>query len=76
MFHNSAEKDPIDEKDNTIDVDDVEGQGPRRMSRIDRPVVGDAESGSSIEALIAAEKDNAIKYRTCSWQKVSCNLLE
>lgn len=72
----SVDKDPRDEKDNTIEADDAEGQGqrPRRMSRIDGKLpASDAASGESIEALIAKEKDNAIKYRTCSWQKVSLN---
>jgi hypothetical protein len=53
--------------------EDLEGQNhePRRMSRIDKPaVVSDSDSSMSIGALIEMEKDNAIKYRTCSWQKV------
>lgn len=71
-----VERKPMDEKDDTIEANDVEGQGqrPRRMSRIDGKLpASDAASGESIEALIAKEKDNAIKYRTCSWQKVSLN---
>lgn len=79
LYRASDDKDPIDEKDNITGADDVEGQGqpkgPRRGNRIDVPASGDAASGSSIEALIAAEANNAIKYRTCSWQKVSLNLL-
>lgn len=73
----SDEKDPIDEKDNTAGPDDVERQGlpegRKRKNRIDGPLTGDAASDSSLEALIAAEANNAIKYRTCSWQKVSFN---
>src|ERR1700742_1519054 len=43
----------------------------RRLSRIDR-TVEEADSDSSIGfgAQIEMEKENAIKYRTCSWQKV------
>jgi hypothetical protein len=67
-------KDNIDEKDKKIDAEDVEDQPPRRMSRIDRgnSVVGPGSSDTdvSLGALIDAEKDHSIKYRTCSWQKV------
>ncbi|KAF2094866.1 hypothetical protein NA57DRAFT_45751 [Rhizodiscina lignyota] len=47
----------------------------RRLSRIDR-TVDDADNDSSIGvgAQIEMEKDNAIKYRTCSWQKTSALL--
>lgn len=80
LSRTSDEKDPIDEKDNITGAYDVEGQGqptgPRRGNRIDGPASGDAASGSSIEALIAAEANNAIKYRTCSWQKVNLDLHE
>lgn len=55
---------------------------PRKGSRINAPmrkgsiVTGDYSSDEegtsmSIAAQIEAEKDNAIKYRTCSWYKVS-----
>ncbi|QDS74432.1 hypothetical protein FKW77_006178 [Venturia effusa] len=74
LSRTSVEIDRKDEKDNTFDTEDVEGQGPRRMNRIDRPAKGDAESGTSIEALLAAEKDNVIKYRTCSWRKTAALL--
>ncbi|KAE9975941.1 hypothetical protein BLS_002326 [Venturia inaequalis] len=78
LYRASDDKDPIDEKDNITGADDVEGQGqpkgPRRGNRIDVPASGDAASGSSIEALIAAEANNAIKYRTCSWQKTAALL--
>jgi hypothetical protein len=73
------EKDHIDEKDKTTDAEDVEGQAPRRMSRIDRgnSVFGEggSDTDTSLGALIEAEKDNSIKYRTCSWQKVRSTLL-
>jgi hypothetical protein len=62
----------IDEKDKTLDSEDVEGQPPRRMSRIDG-VDGGSDVDVSLGALIEAEKDNSIKYRTCSWQKVRLN---
>jgi hypothetical protein len=62
----------IDEKDKTLDSEDVEGQLPRRMSRIDG-VDGGSDADVSLGALIEAEKDNSIKYRTCSWQKVRLN---
>lgn len=48
----------------------------RRMSRIAKPVAtndhmpSDTESTVSVGAQIELEKENAIKYRTCSWQKV------
>jgi hypothetical protein len=51
---------------------DVEKQ-PRKMSRISKPasVTGDdTDSSISVGAQIEMEKENAIKYRTCSWQKV------
>ena len=58
--------------------------GPRKMSRIDRPITGsiaDMQDGRKasldgsgddihIGAQIEMEAGNAIKYRTCSWQKV------
>ena len=57
--------------------------GYRKMSRIDRPVtasisgsiggrksIDDTGAGVSIGAQMEAEAGNAIKYRTCSWQKV------
>lgn len=55
----------------------------RKMSRIDRPVtasisgniegrksIDETGAGVSIGAQMEAEAGNAIKYRTCSWQKV------
>jgi hypothetical protein len=54
------------------------GSAGRKMSRIAPPkrasIVGgqisDAESDLSVGAQIELEKENAIKYRTCSWRKV------
>jgi len=50
----------------------------RRMSRIDKavtkPIAGnelsDDSSGISVGKQMELESSNAIKYRTCSWQKV------
>ncbi|KAF1989371.1 hypothetical protein K402DRAFT_402022 [Aulographum hederae CBS 113979] len=55
---------------------DVEGQGGRKMSRIDKPLdaASDSDSGLGIGAQIELEKDNAIKYRTCSWPKTAALL--
>lgn len=68
---------------NPNDQIDAEGQRRRsstmvhgrRMSRIGPPPKSLSVSNGSGEEdytkLIAMEADNAIKYRTCSWQKVS-----
>jgi hypothetical protein len=46
--------------------------GERRGSRIAAPLSGwDLESRASVGKQLELEADNAIKYRTCSWQKVS-----
>jgi len=47
----------------------------RRMSRIAPPINapiegGDVDSGLSVGEQIEMEKENAIRYRTCSWRKV------
>lgn len=57
---------------NYVDVPgDVEKQ-PRKMSRIGKSdVLDDSDSSVSVGAQIELEKENAIQYRTCSWQKVS-----
>lgn len=62
----------MNEKGTSIDLENAERQQPRRMSRIDKPISAVDDSGSDVDigALIEAEKDHAIKYRTCSWQKV------
>jgi hypothetical protein len=69
-----------DEKRSYDDANHVEGQGGagRRMSRIDKKdsIDGgayDTDSTLSIGQQMELEKDNAIKYRTCSWQKVRLN---
>ena len=62
---------------------DVEKRGSRRastgrrMSRIGPPPAGptmvvtsDSDSDDKVGQQIALEAENAIKYRTCSWQKV------
>ena len=51
------------------DVYDPENQnddGRRRLSRVG----DDSSSTLSVGKQIELEADNAIKYRTCSWQKV------
>lgn len=59
---------------------------PRKMSRIDKPKTGSlagfggiGDDGSSDEDIsvgkqMELEAENAIKYRTCSWQKTSALL--
>ena len=47
----------------------------RKMSRIGGPIPGtmgesDADSTISVGKQLELEQGNAIKYRTCSWQKV------
>jgi len=53
---------------------DPEGneKGGRKMSRIAAPgaLMGDADSGLDVGRQLELESSNAIKYRTCSWQKV------
>lgn len=45
--------------------------GGRRLSRVDRSIEeADNDSEIGVDAQIALEKENSIKYRTCSWQKV------
>lgn len=78
--------DPYTEKsseENDVAAHDVEkgaSKGDaRRGSRIDAPLRkgsivqadGSDEDSIGIGKQIELEKDNAIKYRTCSWQKVS-----
>lgn len=77
-----GEKGYYDGFGNEKDVEGQEGPKHRKMSRIDRPVTGsiaaqgagftDADSDASISVgkQMEMEAGNAIKYRTCSWQKV------
>lgn len=64
---------------------DVEAgaDGQRKMSRIGRPTTksiaagqtgldSDSDASISVGKQMELEAGNAIKYRTCSWQKVSC----
>lgn len=54
------------------------GSKERKMSRIDKPIAagivggGDSDTDSSLSVgkQMEMEAGNAIKYRTCSWQKV------
>lgn len=55
---------------------DVEKTGPRerKMSRIAGPGLGrdsDSDSAISVGKQIELEANSSIKYRTCSWPKVS-----
>ena len=66
------------------DLESQDGVKYRKMSRIDRPITGsiagmnegrkssidETGAGVSIGQQMEAEAGNAIKYRTCSWQKV------
>jgi hypothetical protein len=71
---------PAGEKDaakGSPDAYDVENPGGRRMSRIDRPIADpiigggdDTDSSLSVGKQMELEAGNAIKYRSCSWQKV------
>ena len=56
---------------------DTEKQAPggRSFSRVAAPIPGivgdsDTESAVSVGKQMELEKNNSIKYRTCSWQKV------
>jgi hypothetical protein len=64
---------PTDAEKRSHSADVEGGNPPRRMSRIDgkddHP--SDSDSTISIGQQIEMEKDNAIKYRTCSWQKTA-----
>ena len=64
---------------------DVEKNGPstmykgRKMSRIGGPISGnmgdsESDSGVSVGKQLELESTNAIKYRTCSWQKTAALL--
>lgn len=70
---------PISEKGGRT----TRGPNGRKMSRIDRPIttsIGGLEAGLTsddatdpsitVGKQLELEADNAIKYRTCSWQKV------
>ena len=54
----------------------VRYSGDRRGSkfdkkRLDEGADGEADDGPTVGDQIEMEKENAIKYRTCSWQKVT-----
>lgn len=84
-FGNNDEKKISSDDGASPDVErQDENYGPRRMSRIDRPITGsisglaggrkssidETGAGVSIGQQMEAEAGNAIQYRTCSWQKV------
>lgn len=55
------------------------GPGGRKMSRIGPPpklgsIPVDSDDGETQQKLMEMEADNAIKYRTCSWQKTAALL--
>ena len=54
---------------------DVEkgASAPRKGSRVADPVVVDDASVVSVGRQMELEASNSIKYRTCTWQKVSFN---
>jgi len=63
------------------DLENNDAYAERRGSRIAGPKTlpivaagSDADSGLSVGAQIELEKENAIKYRTCSWQKTAALL--
>ena len=61
------------------DVNDLENHGPRYEKRVRicapiAPVASDDVSDVSVGQLTEMEKENAIKYRTCSWQKTAALL--
>ena len=64
----------MDQKDPTLETGvygyDVEKQG-RKMSRVGDPLTSDSDSGLSVGKQMELEATNSIKYRTCSWPKVS-----
>ena len=60
----------------TMSEKDLEANSGRKMSRIGGPVSGvtidsDDEFRTSVDKQMRLEAGNAIKYRTCSWQKVN-----
>lgn len=57
--------------EDVYDPEDPNG-GRRRLSRVG---ADDSSSNLSIGKQIELEADNAIKYRTCSWQKVGLSLI-
>lgn len=59
------------------DVEKTEEHNGRKMSRVGGGVLGDSDSGSmmSVGKQMELESSNAIKYRTCSWQKVNIRII-
>ena len=57
---------------------DLEASQKRKTSRIGGPVAGDSSSDDEVPITIGKqmelEANNAIKYRTCSWQKTAALL--
>lgn len=52
---------------------DIEGQEPERRNSRVAPIHSNTSSDRiSVSRQVELEAENAIKYRTCSWQKVRC----
>ena len=67
-------RDPADET-NAYDYDAEKGtNAPRKGSRVADPVVVDDASTVSVGKQMELEASNSIKYRTCTWQKVSSTI--
>ncbi|KAL9082022.1 MAG: hypothetical protein Q9159_006793 [Coniocarpon cinnabarinum] len=75
-----SDSSPTNEKSAIDTFEPPEGAKTRKMSRIDAPRSGSivsanlgadgSEASVSVGKQVELEADNAIKYRTCSWQKV------
>ena len=62
---------PNPEKPYGFDAEKGEDKG-RKMSRVGgADVIADSDSQLSVGRQVELEASNAIKYRTCSWQKVT-----
>lgn len=66
--------DTFTEKDDAYGTDPEKDDPVRKMSRVGGPLatLGDSDEDSTISVgkQIELEQSSAIKYRTCSWQKV------
>ena len=76
-IHDNTVKRPHDPPFETgvygYDVEKTEEHKGRKMSRIAGPNLTDSDEDSmmSVGKQMELESSNSIKYRTCSWQKVS-----
>ena len=68
-FYGSSDPDGLDKGKDYYDSDEhFQGRRPSRIAPVRSGSV--AESRVSVGKQLELEADNAIKYRTCSWQKV------